>query len=202
MHNDPLIQIEAWFTEHDGDGEFRRPLRDAAYSVIWPLASTSMVLVTTRVGIAAAAIEASDDSSSFGMIGRYGLPMASDIAWFREMAVPRQLLFLGDLDPPDLMIFAWLRESLFPTPIRYLGIGDELLRSLSLTVTSNFLIPCTQSERDVTARLDNMFPDWREITGPRCAALLTNGNKIEIEAVACAGEGPAALLRPANLNAS
>ena len=202
MEIDPITQIEAWFRKHDGDGEFRHAPRDAAYSVIWPLNSTSTVVLTTRAGIVAAAIESSDDSNSFSLIGRYGLPSALDVDWFREVAGPRQLLFLGDLDPPDLMIFAWLRASLHPKQIRYLGIGDELLASLPIALPQHFAIPCALAEREAIGHLDEIFRDWREIVGHQCAALLANGNKIEIEAAACAGEGPAALLRSANLNES
>ena len=42
------------------------------------------------------------------------------------------LLFLGDMDPADLMIFAWLREFLRPKSIVHLGVNDQYIAELAV----------------------------------------------------------------------
>ena len=61
--------------------------------------------------IASAAIHESGLSESYGMVGRYGLPNKADLAWIRKVIGKQPLLFLGDMDPVDLMVFVWLRAS-------------------------------------------------------------------------------------------
>ena len=68
------------------------------------------VLFTTKPAIVSTVIEKCDAARDFGMIGRYGLPSVADLPWIRTMVGSRELFFLGDMDPVDLMVFAWLRQ--------------------------------------------------------------------------------------------
>lgn len=69
------------------------------------------------------------------MIGRYGLPNQDDVHWLSALVGSRGLLFLGDMDPVDLMIFAWLRGHLRRSHIEYLGVSDAFLSLLKMRVT-------------------------------------------------------------------
>jgi len=96
------------------------------------------------------------------------------------------LFYLGDLDPPDLMIFAWLREKLLPKPIRNLGISDAYLTHLNAVLPPTFVMQCSPSERRALKVLRKVFPDLAETVGAVAAQLLREGRKIELEAVVSA----------------
>ena len=120
------------------------------------------------------------------MIGHYGLPRPSDVLWIERVALSNELFYLGDLDPPDLMIFAWLREKFFPKPIRHLGISDAYLTQLRAVLPPTFVMQCSPSERRALPVLRKVFPDLAETIGAGAAQLLMEGRKIELEAVVSA----------------
>lgn len=199
MPSDLTERIEAWFMDHRDDGEFMYPTRDVAYAVIGPATSATKMIVTTKPAAISAAIRAYAVPERFGMIGRYGLPNPGDVRWFGERAGPRDVLFLGDMDPADLMIFAWLRACLHPKPIAYVGVGDAFLQMLHISFAAVLPMPCAPSELEAIRILEQVFPDLCQTVGAESARTLKEGNKIEIEAVVSAKETPAALLRSADL---
>jgi hypothetical protein len=198
LRGDLIKQIEGWFAEHGDDGEFGYPTRDNAYSVIGPTTNCTSIIVTTKPATVSAAIGACPTPERFGMIGRYGLPQAGDASWLRTLVESHDLFFIGDLDPPDLMIFAWLRACLHPKPIAYAGVGDALLATLRTPLPEMFRIPCTPAERNGIAFMEQVFPDFRGTVGAECARSLRSGEKIEIEAVVSATGTPATVLQAVN----
>ena len=94
------------------------------------------------------------------MIGRYGLPNDTDIRWIAGIAAKHELLFLGDMDPVDLMIFASLCGHLEPKHITFLGVSDDYLAGLQVSVPESFIMTCVPSEQRALALLDQVFPTF------------------------------------------
>ncbi len=101
-------QIEEYFARHD-DGEFTRLPPEAPYSWVTPLSPGARLIYTTKPRVLAAAV-ARAPSVHVGYLGRHGLPGAHDPEWIARLAAAHPLEFLGDLDPPDLLVFTWLCE--------------------------------------------------------------------------------------------
>ena len=85
---------------------------------------------------------------------------------------------VGDADPPDLMVYAWLREQL---AIEWYGVNDAFLNSHGCRESDRMVIALGSSERAVIARLPDFCPDYSVLLGPYCASLLDGGFKIEVE---------------------
>jgi len=127
------------------------------------------------------------------MIGRYGLPDDSDLSWIRKLIAHHSLLFLGDMDPVDLLVFAWFRASLHPQDIVHLGINDAFLRTLQIGSTETLLSPCTAAERSSLDLLKEVFPDLEATIGTKCMASLERGEKLELDGILGGGNRAAAL---------
>ena len=183
MEDDSVRLIEAWFAEHDGDGEFVRLPKSAPWTVIAPNSPTASVILTTKPAIVAMALHQSDLPNKLGMVRRYGLPGTHDVSWIRQVVGQGEMLFLGDLDPVDLMVFSWLRTQLQPTPTHYLGINDTFLSVLQLAVPKSHTLASAPSEQAALALLPKILPELPELVGPQCADLLSRGRKIELDAV-------------------
>lgn len=168
--------IERWFDDNR-DGEFVRCERMEPYSIIGPT-TTSLILYSPKLRCVLRAIEHADDLS-MAVISRYGLPQSEDVAWMRTLVAGRELMFLGDADPPDLLLFAWLRAHL---PMRFLGVSDRLLESLGGKPGGGNAMPLSADEKDALIVVEQTCPEFRELVGPFCASLLDNGFKIELEA--------------------
>lgn len=174
-------RIEQYFAAHE-DGEFSRPSRGLAFTVMGPATRTAKILYTTKVH-ASDCLFGENLLPGYGWIARYGLPDAADAVWLRQFARGRTLLFLGDMDPPDLLVFAWLRHKLRGIKLRHIGVNDHLLTACTLTPSSRSTIPFSVSERKALPLLDKVWPDWHATIGPTCSALLASGHKLEVEAI-------------------
>mgnify|MGYP000892086697 CR=1 FL=1 len=191
--------IEAWFSEYGEDGEFVHADRAAPYSVIGPLDSTRWLVFTSKPKIVSEAIENCWAPAQLGMVGRYGLPDETDLNWLRGLIGSCELLFLGDMDPVDLMVYLWLRESLKES-ISHLGVNDAFLDSLELASTESLCMPCALPEQKALIVLEQIFPDLRETIGTEYTQLLKRGYKIEVEGIVSAKQGTASILRSAMLS--
>ncbi len=183
MRNDPAKLIQSWFAKHDREGEFTSNARACPYSVIGPADAAGRVIFTTKPTTVSVIFHRCGIQRGVGMIGRYGLPDDADLAWIRRIVGRRALLFLGDMDPGDLLVFAWLSARLRPRRVTHLGINDVLLEALRIRPSPSLVIPCEAFERKSLAFLNKEFPAFRETVGPRCAAMLDQGDKLELEAV-------------------
>lgn len=195
MDDDATKTIEAWF-EANRDGEFVVGSEAGPHRVIGPANERGRIIFATKASLATSAIEDSSRCSEFGMIARGGLPGDADLRWIRNVVRKADLWFLGDMDPADLMIFAWLRQRLLPKRIKYLGVSDAYLAALQLLVPETFIMPCSESERQSLSTLASVFPDVRETVGPTCASLLEQGRKIELEAIVSAQQTAGPILSP------
>jgi hypothetical protein len=195
MSGTPIIRlIEKWFAEHGDEGEFMRHSIAAAYLTVPPAERDARVIFSTKPASLIAAVGEWQGAEACGLIGRYGLPSTADAQWLADVAGQHAILFLGDCDPADLMVFAWLRAQLPSERITFFGVSDEVLRLLAIEINDSLCIPCSESEHMAVPFLDQVFPDFRELVGTECARRLDGGRKIELEAVVSAAGG-ASLLR-------
>src|SRR5258708_28282716 len=147
MAKDPTQLIEEWFAGRKADGEFVRCGRDYAYQFIPPARRGAPIIYTTKAIAFAAGTAKGWSDKTFGFIGRYGLPNQADASAIRRLVGGHKLFFLGDLDPQDLLIFAWLRARLRPKRIQFLGICDRYLYRLKVVLPETFHIRLSRSER-------------------------------------------------------
>ena len=110
-----------------------------------------------------------------------GLPL------LRSLAGGAPIAFVGDLDPPALVQFVETQRMAAPrVRVAYAGIDDswlELVEAASLVRSSQLerlLIALDPDERTLLAKLDRAI-DLERLVGPRSAALLRSGLKLEIE---------------------
>ncbi len=171
--------IEAWFADHD-DGEFVCGIASHPYSVLGQ-GNEGCVIFTAKPHIVSRVIEESEAGGELGMIGRCGLPSREDLGWISRVVGRRRLLFLGDMDPVDLMVFAWLRALLHPKPVTHIGVNDSFLEKREAPSIRIFSMPCAPSEQQSLGLLKKVLPDLGEIVGRNCASMLDQGIKIELD---------------------
>lgn len=145
-------------------------------------------------------------------LSRYGLPTPEYLDEIRlHLAKHRlPLLFVGDLDPLDLTIFAILRHGeatltgrSAKLPVYYAGIDDGWLalceRNIRKHALNEAFLTIGALEREHLSITRELLPDIENMIGPRCLALLESGKKIEIEGACNIGfygeEFPALLVR-------
>ena len=186
MESEIAKTVEGWFRDHIGDGEFVFEDRPSVYSIIEPSRSPGKLVFTTKPAPIAAAIHGLGVRSCIGMIARYGLPSDRDIRLIHRVAEKHEFLFLGDMDPTDLMIFASLRVRLHPKQVLYLGVNDSYLDCLGVFLPESFITSFAPSESKSLPMLKRILPDLHEIVGDGCHKLLDRGKKIELEAVVSA----------------
>lgn len=174
--------VEACFLEHDGD-EFVRLPHSASHPIIPPALANGPIVYATKPRTAVALLEICGSPQLFSIIGRSGLPYDADLTFLRSLGESRPLLFVGDLDPPDLLIFAWLRAQLTSNQITHLGISDRFLAEVGVELPESFTLSCSPGERAALPMVKTTLPDWRVLLGDYCVQLLENGRKIELEAV-------------------
>ena len=199
MRLDLSNAIDEWFTRC-GDGiEFVRCGRADPYAVIGPSRPKSRptYVYATKTSCILDARQEHPEFDVIGLISRVGLPNAEDVPWISGLIGQGQLVFLGDMDPVDLMVFAWLKARLKHASLTYLGISDGYLSQLGVVVPEAFIMSCAPCERSSLTLLGSVLPDFRELIGPVCAALLDDGRKIELEAVVSSLSPPGPLLLPA-----
>lgn len=176
----PSDPIRQWFVEHDGDDEFSIPPWDAPYQVIPPPPGAGRLLYATKPWTVLRLFAGRSSELPVGLIGRVGLPHDGDVPWLRSGASGCRILFVGDADPCDLLIFAWLRRRL---EISFRGLNDSLLRSCGVSITDSITIRQSESEQAAMPLVTGFLPDFPNLVGDGCAAILKRGRKLEFESL-------------------
>lgn len=171
--------IRRWFVEHE-DGDFAIAPPGHPYFVVPPSTSSSNIVYTTKPQCLLAPFAGAAAEPSFGVVGRYGLPGEREIGWLRTATNGRQVRFVGDADPCDLLIFTWLSSRM---PISYHGLNDLLLKKCNVLVNDRLQSVQSASETAAMKFLTEQLPNFHELLGSDCAAVLASGRKIEIEAL-------------------
>ncbi|MEE8451208.1 MAG: hypothetical protein V3R99_04805 [Thermoguttaceae bacterium] len=169
--------IEAWFRDHN-DGEFVALPDDYALAVHGNLRKARTLVYTTKPQCLFPLPEYFSFVEPVTIVGRYGLPLSGDLAQLCEVDTQAARVFIGDADPPDLLVFAWLKSYI---PIEWRGISDALLQRLERTDLLSIAIPMSDAEKSTVAVLTTFCPEFRVLLGPQCSALLDRGFKIELE---------------------
>jgi hypothetical protein len=166
---------------HVDGGELTSSNRACPYSIIFPSPGSRAVVYTTKIHVARCILAwPGDDDVSIGIIGRYGLTGAEDLSAISAIVGDRPLHFLGDCDPFDLLVFAWIRRL---RPILFLGTADRIVSALGVEMTDRNTIPLADDEQRAMSLVREMVPDYEELVGPRCSELLGGNRKIEMEAL-------------------
>jgi hypothetical protein len=178
-------KIEEWYDHFGEDVEFVRCGRAEAFSVVGPSQTEAnpIYVYATKPHCILAAKREYPEFDAVGLISRTGLPSTDDVGWIRNLLAQRELVFLGDMDPVDLLVFAWLRAYLDHSQVTHLGVSDSYLNQLGIELPESFIISCAPSEKQSLSFLESVLPDYRALVGPDCATLLDDGRKIELEAV-------------------
>ncbi len=170
-----LAAIEAWFREHD-DGAFSIAPSDHFSVRIGDATLARTVVYTTKPSCLSRVRSLLLLASPVAVLGRYGLPAVADLPFVLGNSPNR--IFIGDCDPPDILIFAWLREHL---PIVWHGVNDAFLERHGTRSLDGIRIPMLDSELATVSILPRLCPDFRQLVGEYCASILDDGFKIEIE---------------------
>lgn len=173
--NSHLPRIEEWFKRSD-DSDFAVLPTSIASQLEGNFELAQTIIYTTKQHCLSRILGISELPNPIASVGRYGLPAFADLRLFRRNSVT--LLFIGDADPVDLLVFSWLREHV---PFAWYGINDLFLEKHGTRDTSLIHLQLSESERLVRPHLDAICPNYRELLGPYCSALLDNGYKIELE---------------------
>lgn len=170
--------IRQWFLDHN-DGELIVAPRGFPYSMIPPTSKSQPILYSTKPSTMLGVLDAAENTQ-LGFVGHNGLPHESEFELLRASLQGHTLLYLGDADPCDLLIFAWLRTRCVAS---FCGLSDSLLARCGVVIDERITIPMNQSEVDSMPFLAECLPEFERLIGPQCSALLNSGRKMELEAL-------------------
>lgn len=176
MNLDLASEIEAWFEALPDNGEFVPPWHGYPYFVVGPT-THRRVYYTTKPSCLS---RRPDEPQSLAFIGQGIFPHRSDLDWIERLVGDRELVFLGDCDPPALLIYAWLRSQ---RPIRFCGVSDDLISRMQVKNREHILISLTAEETAALPFVSRILPDLKSLIGPNCYGMLQDGYKIEVEGV-------------------
>src|SRR5262245_2080241 len=140
MSNRVVRRIEEWFVDPDNEEDDFLRLRTANW-IVSPTANSVRVIYCTKRHILETIFCESPEPTDVGVICRAGLPCDDDLVWLAALIRGRKLLFLGDMDPADLMIFAWLRARLPTNEVVHVGLNERLAKHLGYGMPANHRIP-------------------------------------------------------------
>src|SRR5262245_40675597 len=173
-------RIEAWFDNPaNEEGDFFRGWN--AYWLRSPRANTGRVLYLTKQHVLSRIFETATEDLDIGYICFPGLPLRADAAWLTAFVGNRRLIFFGDLDPADVMIFAWLRARLPAANVIHFGLNDGMQQRIGYSMPSNCQIRLNTPERNAVANIEQFVPDMRDLLGPNAFDVWQNGFKFEVE---------------------
>lgn len=171
-----IASIEDWFRAND-DGEFCEYSADHKSSLTGDHSNARTIIYTTK-SHCIPYIRGLTLDSPVAMIGRYGLPFSEDLALLYPNTKSINRVFIGDADPPDILVFSWLREHV---PILWYGVNDDFLIRQDNRTFDGIHIALSDRERETVQKLPQLCPDFRELLGQYCSSLLEAGFKIELE---------------------
>lgn len=170
-----VAEIESWFCSQV-DGEFTVLPSDFASLRDGNFANAETVLYTTKPFSLPRVQSRIRSIGPIAAMARPGLPRRDDLPDLRRSR--NSIQFIGDADPPDLMIYAWLREYV---PIIWHGVSDTFFEVHETQGLPIRRIPMSATELLAIDLLQRVCPDYRDLVGPFCWSALDAGYKIEVE---------------------
>lgn len=184
-----LVEIERLFNANDDAEEFAPTDRSMPYVVFSAGSASPSWLYSPKPANLFHYLTTRDQSppDDLALVGRFGLPSESDLSWIERIAADRPIFFIGDLDPVDLLTFAWMRAQTPASQLRYIGVSDRLLRAAEMTISEQVTISLSSDERGALELVAQALPDLTDLIGPDCQRLLAQQKKIEVEALVSFG---------------
>lgn len=101
----------------------------------------------------------------------------------RDPASQEKVIFVGDLDPLDLLTLATLMEraKLDPENVYYAGPVDPWIDALTVEHKAIISIEMSEFERALWTHVRKLPVEWDVFLGDNALALLDSGHKIELE---------------------
>lgn len=174
-------RILQWVSTHqDEDVVINRRL--VPYSVIIPRKHCSSIIYSTKPHVVMHYLPSILGTSGCGLVGRYGFPDVDECTWLLKLTGRGFMLYIGDLDPIDLLVFRLLRHFL-KGRIRYVGIGDTAIGVINETSLKRCKQRCSNNESETFHEfIDVLLPLTSEV-GQRSFGIINDGNKIELESI-------------------
>jgi hypothetical protein len=169
--------IESWYRAHE-DGQFCEYPSDPRSARTGDHSNARTVIYNTKNHCLPQIRGLTKFEAPIAAIGRYGLPSNHDLPLIQGSSTVINRIFVGDADPPDILVFSWLREYV---PIRWHGVNDEFLVRHGNRDYDGIRIRLSDAERETVRKLPQFCPDFRELLGEYCSSLLDDGFKIELE---------------------
>lgn len=176
-------EILAWAAEHaTADDDWARDAdRSPAVVRPWP-DSPKGVLFGTKADCLWRMLP--DLAPGFSTYTKYG-PVPAWLAKLVEHdpAAQECVIFVGDLDPQDLLAFATMleRATLDVGRVHFAGPIDPWLDALSVEHKKIISLSMSDFELGLWERVRELDLDWSVLLGPHGLALLESGHKIELE---------------------
>jgi hypothetical protein len=178
MHPNDSDQRQRQISQVDG-GELIYG-KDYPFTILFPPERPPIIVYTTKREATWQLLMLENSNLPVGMIAHYGLGRDEDMPRVAALAQGCHICFLGDCDPFDLLVFAWLRMHM---PARYLGTSDAVLSAVGVDVNDRITISLSEEEQRAMSLVRDVWPEFAEAVGPNCAALLDGGHKLELEAL-------------------
>lgn len=181
MNHEHTEAIETCFAKFPHGGEFMLLDHTCPYRIHSSERVSPSVIYTTKFHTSQKLWPSVAPDSE--VIGRPGLPDEQSLRWLKEHVGERSVHFLGDFDPPDLLTYVWLRESLPDVDLTYAGISDRFLAACGAEVPENFLINLSADEMEAYLSLRPLIESLASEIGVDCLAIIEQGKKMELEAI-------------------
>jgi hypothetical protein len=163
--------------------------RDYPYTILFPPGKPPIVVYTTKREATWKLLMLENGNLPVGIIAHYGLGRDEDMPRVAATAEGCRVCFLGDCDPFDLLVFAWLRMHM---PIRYVGTSDSVLSAVGVDVNDRSIaIPLSEEELRAMSLVREVWPGYSEAVERACAGLLERNYKLEVEALLSCRTKPA-----------
>ena len=172
-----IKSIESWFRENE-DGELCELPIDYLSARTGDHFNARTVMYTTKSHCLPRVRGLGNFEAPIATIGRYGLPSSHDLPLIQGSSTVINRIFMGDADPPDILVFSWLREHV---PICWHGVNDEFLVRHGNRDCEGIRIQLSDAERETVKKLPQYCPDYRDMLGEYCSSLIDDGFKIELE---------------------
>lgn len=183
-------RIEAWWEDNTDEGDCVLSDGLTPFSVRVPPARAQRVIVTPKPRRVIGMIEKGWLEADSCVVGQYALPTRNEWNFFRPLIEKKPLIFLGDLDVTDILIFHWMKSFPATKHMVYCGINDEFLDAVRFKCREEFLIRLQEPEQRCFEEFKKVFTRFREQLGNDSFALLSRGVKLELEAVTNYAKGP------------
>ena len=173
------------------DRPYEEDLRGRALHVTPALSACRRIVYTTKVDWLLHVLRWTDGMpDDIALLWRWAPLGTAHAGTIRSVveSLGAPLVFVGDLDPLDLATFSTLARCLrgLPWPVLYGGVGDRWLELCEQHLPPraslrSLCIPMSAPEQEAMQQAEEIGLGWDTIAGPRGAALLGSGVKLELE---------------------